>query len=250
MKNYVQQGHTITIVFPYAVTSGGGVQVGNIFGIASNTQILNDNGDIQLTGVFDIAKDTSTFADDSAVYWNNATKVCTSTSGGNMHIGQSVLATPSGVNALGGGSGDATVRVRLNASFPAASDQSGAIRLAHFLYNFAVDGGAVGAITPSISDSIPANALVQPANAVINSSTAVTSGGAATISVGTVAGSSATSVLAATAKTSFTLDAVLAGAATAFKMTAAGQLNITIAVATVTAGVIEGWVPYVLASNA
>jgi hypothetical protein len=122
------------------------------------------------------------------------------------------------------------------------------------LYSFAVDGGAVSAITPSISDTIPDNAIIL--GAVVNSPTAVTSGGSATISVGTAAGSSATSILAATAKTAFSADAVqvfLAGTgfsnAAPFKMTAAGQINLTVAVAALTAGIVEISVFGIVATN-
>ena len=121
-------------------------------------------------------------------------------------------------------------------------------------FDFAVDGGAVGAITPSQSDTIPANAII--IGATINSPTAVTSGGAATIAVGTTAGSAANSILTATGKASFSLDAIqtfLAGTgpfgATAVKMTAAGQINITVATAALTAGVIEIFVFFIVATN-
>ena len=35
MKNFVMEGRTITLPAPYAVTSGQGLQVGSIFGVAS-----------------------------------------------------------------------------------------------------------------------------------------------------------------------------------------------------------------------
>ena len=34
MKNYVQPGNTLTLTAPYAVTSGDGLLVGSIFGVA------------------------------------------------------------------------------------------------------------------------------------------------------------------------------------------------------------------------
>ena len=36
MQNYVQKGQTLTVVAPYALLSGGGCQVGNIFGVTVN----------------------------------------------------------------------------------------------------------------------------------------------------------------------------------------------------------------------
>ena len=120
MQNYVQKGQTLTVAAPYNVTSGGGVLVsgtGYVFGIAVNTQNLGDSTEIVTEGVFDLGKDSSTFANGDYVYWDNTNKVATSTATGNKKIGVAVLSQPSGVNAAGGTSGDATVRVRLNPAF-------------------------------------------------------------------------------------------------------------------------------------
>src|ERR1700733_10920174 len=112
MQNYVQKGQTLTIAAPYNVTSGGGVLVsgtGYVFGIAVNTQNLGDSMEIVTEGVFDLAKDASTFANGDYVYWDNTNKVVTSTATGNKKVGVAVLSQAGGVNAPGGGSGDATV---------------------------------------------------------------------------------------------------------------------------------------------
>lgn len=110
------------------------------------------------------------------------------------------------------------------------------------IYNFAVDGGVVGAITPAISDTIPAGALIF--GGAVVATTSVTSGGSTTISIGTTAGSGAASILAATAKASFAAgDSIALTATTApFLMSAAGQIDITVAVANLTAGVFEVFV--------
>lgn len=120
-------------------------------------------------------------------------------------------------------------------------------RVARARYDFAIDGGAIGAITPSVSDTIPDNAIM--IGSTVNSPTAVTSLGSATVAVGTTAGSSASAILAATAKASLSTDALINGVpvlATPVKMTAAGRINLTVAVAALTAGVIEVFVYYVL----
>ena len=52
MQNYVHRGETLTVTAPYAVTSGGGVKIGNIFGIAVNTQSQGDSMEAQVAGVF------------------------------------------------------------------------------------------------------------------------------------------------------------------------------------------------------
>jgi len=126
------------------------------------------------------------------------------------------------------------------------------VYVAKAYYDFSVDGGAIGAITPVQSDTIPANAIVY--FGLMNPTTALTSGGSATISVGTTAGSSGTSLKALTAVASYSIDAIMAlvpvgTAATAFKMSAAGQINITVAVAALTTGVLEIFVFYILPTN-
>lgn len=125
------------------------------------------------------------------------------------------------------------------------------LEVAHAVYDFSVDGGALGAITPALNALIPANAII--IGSTINPTTAVTSLGSATVAVGTTAGSSATSLLTATAKASLSIDALVNGAATfaaPVKMSAAGQIQITVGTAALTAGVIEIFVFYVVAKNA
>lgn len=123
------------------------------------------------------------------------------------------------------------------------------IRVAHSKYDFSVDGGAQGTITPSNGDTIPDNAIL--VGATINSTSAVTSDGSATVAIGTSAGSSTTAIKGATGKASYSADAVLNGVpvfATPVKLTAAGQPTFTIGTADLTAGVIELWVYYVVAA--
>jgi hypothetical protein len=127
--------------------------------------------------------------------------------------------------------------------------------VAHATYNFAVDGGgAPGLITPAKNATIPINAIIT--NVIINSTTAVlAAAGAATIAIGTSAGSSANSLLAATAKASFGSNAFLEGiprpddSTTWVKMTAAGQITLTSATNPLTAGVVEIYVEYIESSS-
>jgi len=125
-----------------------------------------------------------------------------------------------------------------------------ALRTAKAIYNFAIDGGAISTITPNGTVALPANAIIVAAT--VNSTTAVTSAGAATVSIGTSAGSSATSILAATAKTSLSANALINGVpvfATPVKMTATGNITFTVATAALTAGVIEATVYYTVAAS-
>ena len=132
MQNYVHRGETLTLTAPYAVSSGGGVKVGNIFGVAANTQVQGDSMEALVAGVVDLAKDSSTFSQGDLVYWDDTNKVGTSTVASNLLIGAAELSQLTG---------DATVRVKLF-GVPGFSGQANGVRAAHFLYNYAVDGGA------------------------------------------------------------------------------------------------------------
>lgn len=245
MTNWKQKGDTVTTVAPTGgVTSGQALQVGLLFGIVSYSALAGATIELETMGIVVLPKDTaSTFGDGSIVYWDNVNKFCTGVAGSHLEIGIACLTNPDGTSDLGGTASDATVTVRLKQQVSGPG-----LKVAHFLYSFAVDGGA--SCTPSISDTIPASAVVFGGS--INPTTALTAAGAATLSVGTTAGSSAASILAVTGKASLSLDAVVVPTcvATPFKMTAAGQISIAVATGPLTAGVVEGWVVYVPASAA
>ncbi len=136
------------------------------------------------------------------------------------------------------------------ASLADAFGLGGSLRMARAKYSFAVDGGAVGLITPATNAVIPDNAII--IGGILNPTTALV-GTSSTIAVGTSAGSSAASLKAATAEATYSVDAVLATipvftAASAVKLTAAGSITITVAVAALTAGVMEITVFYFVAA--
>ena len=236
MTNYVKSGDNLTLVAPYDVLSGGGFKVGNVFGVAANDTLSGNNVECEVEGVYDLAKDASTFAQGDLAYWDDSAKKVTSTVASNLLIGVVEVAAATGA---------AVVRVNLF-GVPGFSGQASGLKVAHALYDFAVDGGVT--CTPTNSDTIPDNAVVF--GGVVNSTTAVTATGSATVAIGTAAGSASNSILAATGKASLGADAVVAPtcAATPFKMTAAGKINVTIATGPLTAGVIEVWVLYTTAA--
>ena len=109
MKNYVQKGESLTIAAPYEVLSGGGVKSGLIFGVASGDALSGADIDVVTLGVFDLPKvSADVFAVGAAIYWNDTTKLVTSTTSGNTKIGVAVkaAANPS-----------ASVNARLNGVF-------------------------------------------------------------------------------------------------------------------------------------
>ena len=102
MKNYIMTGDIVTVTAPYNVSSGGGVLVGDIFGVATHDAASGAAVEIKTTGVFELAK-TSAQAWSSVglpIYWDNSSKVVTSTAGTNKLIGVN-LATAANPSATG-----------------------------------------------------------------------------------------------------------------------------------------------------
>lgn len=126
----------------------------------------------------------------------------------------------------------------------------GHLRMARAKYDFAVDGGAVGLITPATNAIIPDNAII--IGGIANPTTALV-GTSSTIAIGTSAGSAANALKTATAEATYSIDAILPlvpvfTAGSAVKLTAAGSITITVAVAALTAGVMEITVFYFVAN--
>jgi predicted RecA/RadA family phage recombinase len=111
MKNYVQPGATLTLTAPYAVTSGDGLLVGAIFGVATGDAASGATVEAALTGVFDLTKiGSQAWTVGAKVYWDDTNKRCTTVATDNTLIGVAV-------DAVAGGAGDTIGRVRLNGSF-------------------------------------------------------------------------------------------------------------------------------------
>ena len=111
MKNYVQPGNTITLTAPYAVTSGDGLLVGAIFGVAAGAAALGEAVETAVEGVYDLKKVASqAWAAGDKIYWDNTAKQTTKTLTSNTLIG---VAT----EAVAGGATDLIGRVRLNGAF-------------------------------------------------------------------------------------------------------------------------------------
>ena len=106
----MQPGNTITLAAPYDVTSGDGLLVGAIFGIATGSAVNGETVEATLVGIFDLTKAASqAWAAGDKVYWDDTNKVATKTASGNTAIGVAV-------EAVGGAAGDTIGRVRLNGS--------------------------------------------------------------------------------------------------------------------------------------
>jgi predicted RecA/RadA family phage recombinase len=111
MKNFIQPGNTITLTAPAAVTSGAGVLVGAIFGIAAHDVASGEPVEIVTTGVIDLNKiGSQAWAVGDRIYWDNANKRTTKVATDNTLIGTAL-------GVVGNGADETTGRVRLNGSF-------------------------------------------------------------------------------------------------------------------------------------
>ena len=108
MKNYVQKGDNITVTAPAAATSGEGVLIGGLFGIAAGDAAIGEALDLVTVGVFAMPKvSTDALAVGDLIYWDDTAKLATAddASGANELIGLAVTAA---------GNPSGTVNVRLN----------------------------------------------------------------------------------------------------------------------------------------
>ena len=109
MKNYIQQGDTLTLTAPYNVVAGAAFKVGSIIAIATSAASSTATVEGLTTGVVEVAKvSAQAWTVGAPIYWDDTAKLMTTTSTSNTLAGvaTAVAANPS-----------ATGRVRLNGSF-------------------------------------------------------------------------------------------------------------------------------------
>lgn len=107
MKNYVQDGKILTVIAPYAVTSGAGVQIGAaLFGVACFAAAQDEELEISTERVYGIKKKTTDVMTAGAkLYWDNTNKELTVTVGTNLYAGLCVKDA---------GNGATTVNIKIN----------------------------------------------------------------------------------------------------------------------------------------
>jgi len=111
MKNFIQKGDSLNVTAPAAVSSGDGVKLGQIFGVAVTDAANGADLVIKTEGVFELDKvGSQAWTIGALVYWDDSNKYCTTTASGNVLIG---VATA----AVGSGAGETLGNVRLNGSF-------------------------------------------------------------------------------------------------------------------------------------
>ena len=108
MRNYVQRGDTLTVPAPREVTSGEGVVVGSIFGVANGDAAEGEPVDLDTVGVFNLPKlAADAYEVGEPVFWDDAAGLVT-TDGTDKRIG--IAIEPRAAQT-------AHVPVRLNGTF-------------------------------------------------------------------------------------------------------------------------------------
>ena len=107
--NFKSIGVQVTVPAPAAVSSGDGVLVGSLFGVAATDAENGADVAIGTTGIWSLPKTSAqAWTVGARIYWDDSESECTTTASGNKLIG---VATAAAVNP------SATGLVRLNGSF-------------------------------------------------------------------------------------------------------------------------------------
>ncbi|CBS88988.1 DUF2190 family protein [Azospirillum lipoferum] len=107
MKNFVHNGASINVAAPAGgVTSGGGVIVGALFGVAATTATEGEPVSLAIVGVYELPKlGTAVIAAGGLVSWDATNHRCDAPGTGRYPIGAAIQAA---------GNGAGTVKVRLD----------------------------------------------------------------------------------------------------------------------------------------
>lgn len=102
MKTYIQNGHVITVTTPAGgVTSGDGLIVGSVFGIAAYSATEGDPLELATTGIYKLPKATAAvLAVGARVAWDNTAKEVTTPAAGRFPIGVAIEAAGGTVTSV------------------------------------------------------------------------------------------------------------------------------------------------------
>jgi len=104
MKNFIQEGNIITASAPVALSSGQGVLIGNLFGVATKAASVGASVELATQGVFSLSKAANIALDACArVSWDATNNQIVAPASGMAPIGIAILAAANGTT---------TVRVR------------------------------------------------------------------------------------------------------------------------------------------
>lgn len=101
MKNYVQDGNTVTMIAAAAILSGAGQLTGALFGVALGDYASGAEGEFRVTGVVTLPKaGTGAITAYARVYWDATNKLATGTASGNTLIGVATVAVLAAATAV------------------------------------------------------------------------------------------------------------------------------------------------------
>jgi predicted RecA/RadA family phage recombinase len=103
MRNYISPGDIVTVPAPASVSSGDGVLIGTLFGIAVTDADSGDPVEIKTTGVFTLPKASEqAWTIGAAIYWDGEECTTADGSGANALIGRTlaVAANPSATGVV------------------------------------------------------------------------------------------------------------------------------------------------------
>lgn len=91
MKNFIQPGRVVTVTAPANVSSGDGVLVGALFGVAFTDAASGAAIEIGTEGVFELAKTSAqAWSVGAKIYWDGSKCTTADGSGANTLIGNAV----------------------------------------------------------------------------------------------------------------------------------------------------------------
>jgi predicted RecA/RadA family phage recombinase len=102
-KNFIQPGDTVTVPAPADVSSGDGVLVGSLFGVAQFDAKSGDDVEICTKGVYTLPKTSAqAWTVGAKIYWDGSKCTTADGSGSNTLIGNAlaVAANPSATGVV------------------------------------------------------------------------------------------------------------------------------------------------------
>lgn len=101
MRNLVSSGETVTTVAPRAVPSGGGLQIGDLFGIAGTAAATGGRVVMHTEGVYLLPKASAlALTVGQTVAWSESDQAVHAPASGLLRIGQAVEVAPAGTVAV------------------------------------------------------------------------------------------------------------------------------------------------------
>ena len=102
MKTFIQPGNIISVTAPASgITSGDGIIVGSLFGIAARDALEDESVEIAITGVYGLPKDSgAVIALGDRVAWDDVEKHVTLPGVGLYPIGVATTAAGDGATAV------------------------------------------------------------------------------------------------------------------------------------------------------